>query len=68
MDALAIDTQCETLILTDSAWYREGTFWAAAWRQGELRFYGEYDCSLMRGNDDWYYSYIGVERDPITLK
>ena len=58
----------ETLILADSAWYREGTFWAAAWRQGALRFYGEYDCSIMRGNDDWYYSYVTAEGHPMTLK
>ena len=58
----------ETLVLTDPAWYREGTFWAAAWRQGALRFYGEYDCSIMRGNDDWYYSYVTAEGHPMTLK
>ncbi len=58
----------ETLVLTDTAWYREGTFWAAAWRQGELCFYGQYDCSLMRGNDDWYYSYITAEEYPMVLK
>ena len=57
----------ETLILADSTWYREGTFWAAAWRQGALRFYGEYDCSIMRGNDDWYYSYVTAEEHPLTL-
>ena len=58
----------ETLVLTDNTWYREGTFWAAAWRQGELCFYGEYDCSLMQGNDNWYYSYVTAEEYPIILK
>ncbi|MBE6951179.1 MAG: hypothetical protein E7451_07560 [Ruminococcaceae bacterium] len=58
----------EHLILIDTMLYQEGTFWTAIFRQGELTYYGEYDCSIMRGNDDWYYSYIGVERDPITLK
>ena len=58
----------ETLILADTSWYREGAFWTAAWQQGELRFYGEYDCSLLRGNDNWYYSYVTAEEYPITLK
>ena len=57
-----------TLILTDASHYRDGSFWAAAWQQGELVYYGEYDCSLMRGNDDWYYSHITAEAWPITLK
>ena len=57
----------ETLILTGTTWYQEGTFWAAAWRQGELTFYGEYDCSIMRGNDNWYYSYVTAEEYPINL-
>ncbi len=57
-----------TLILSDAAHYREGSFWTAAWRQDELVYYGEYDCSLMRGNDDWYYSSISAEAYPITLK
>ena len=58
----------ETLILADTAWFREGTFWAAAWRQDELTYYGEYDCSIMRGNDHWYYSYVSAEEYPIVLK
>ena len=58
----------ETLILTDTTWHKEGAFWAAAWRQGELRVYGEYDCSLLRGNDSWYYSYVTAEEYPIILK
>lgn len=58
----------ETLILTDTAWFREGTFWAAAWRQDELTYYGEYDCTLMRNNDHWYYSYVSAEEYPIVLK
>ena len=58
----------ETLILIDTAWYYEGTFWAAAWRQGELMYYGEYDCSLLQNRDNWYYSYITAEEYPIVLK
>lgn len=59
----------ETLILTDTTWPREpATFWAAAYRQGELVYYGEYNCSLMRGNDDWYYSSVRAEEYPIELK
>ena len=58
----------ETLILTDTAWFRESTFWAAAWRQDELTYYGEYDCSLMRSNDHWYYSYVSAEEYPIVLR
>lgn len=56
-----------TLILTDAVQYRDGAFWTAAWRQDELVYYGEYDCSLMGGNADWYYSYISPDTYPITL-
>lgn len=58
----------EHLILIDTTLYREGTFWTAIYRQGEQVYYGEYDCSLMRGNDDWAYGYITVDQDPIGLK
>lgn len=58
----------ETLILADTGYYREAMFWAAAYRQDELVYYGEFDCSLMRGNDDWYYNYITAEEYPLTLK
>lgn len=58
----------ETMILLDTSWYHEGTFWTAAWRQGELVYYGEYDCSLLQGRDSWYYSYITAEEYPISLK
>lgn len=57
----------ETLILADSTWFREGTFWAAAWTQDALRFYGEYDCSLMRGNENWYYSSVTAEHCHMEL-
>ena len=56
-----------TLILTDTAWYQDGTFWTAAWQQDAPVFYGEYDCSIMRGNDNWYYSYVTAQEYPITL-
>jgi hypothetical protein len=58
----------ETLILADTAWFREGSLWAAAWRQDELVCYGEYDCSITRGNDNWYYSYVTAEEYPVVLK
>ena len=58
----------ETLILADTAWFREGSLWAAAWRQDELVCYGEYDCSITRGNDNWYYSYVTAEEYPLVLK
>jgi len=58
----------ETLILLDTGYFRHGAFWTAVYRQGAQVFYGLYDCSLLRGNDDWYYSYITTEQDPVTLK
>lgn len=58
----------EMLVLTDAMYYREGAFWAGAWQQDQQLYYGEYDCSLMRGNDNWYYSHITLQEDPITLK
>lgn len=58
----------ETLVLLDTGNYRHGAFWTCAFRQGELVYYGLYDCSLMRGNDDWYYSYIRTEQDVVVLK
>ncbi len=58
----------ETLILADTGYYRESMFWAAAYRQDELVCCAEYDCSIMRGNDDWYYNYITAEEYPLTLK
>lgn len=52
----------QTLILMDTGYYREDTLWAAAWKQDENICYGEYDCSLMRCNDHWYYDYITADR------
>lgn len=52
----------QTLLLIDTGYYREDTLWAAAWNQGENICYGEYDCSLMRCNDHWYYDYITADR------
>lgn len=48
--------------------YQDGTFWIAAWRQGELLYYGEYDCSLMRGNDRFYYDLIAAQRVMLESK
>ena len=58
----------QTLILIDTTFYRNGTLWAAAWKQGEGICYGEYDCSIMRGNDHWYYDYISADRFSLILK
>lgn len=58
----------ETLVLVDTGNLHHGAFWTAAYRQDEMVYYGLYDCSLMRGNDDWYYNYISTEQDPIKLK
>lgn len=58
----------QTLILMDTGYYREDTLWAAAWKQGENICYGEYDCSLMRCNDHWYYDYITADRFGLELK
>lgn len=58
----------ETLVLLDTGSYRHGAFWAMALRQDEVVYYGLYDCSIMRGNDDWYYSYISTEQDAVVLK
>ena len=57
----------ETLILTDTNWHRDGIFWTAAWRQDTIVYYGEYDCSIMRGNDYWYDGYVTAEPFSITL-
>lgn len=57
----------ETLVILNSSHHRQGAFWTAAWRQGELVYYGEYDCSLMRGNDEWYYCYITTDEEPVEL-
>lgn len=58
----------ETLMLLHTGIYRHGAFWAMALRQDEVVYYGLYDCSLMRGNDDWYYNYISTEQDVVVLK
>lgn len=57
----------ETLVLLDTGSYRHGAFWTMALRQDEVVYYGLYDCSIMRGNDDWYYSYISTEQDVVEL-
>lgn len=58
----------ETLVLSCTTWDRASGFWAAAFRQGEAVCYGEYGCSLLRGNDDWYYSYVTTDGYPVRLK
>ena len=57
----------QTLILIDTTFYRNGTLWAAAWKQGENICYSEYDCSLMRGNDHWYYDHISADQFALEL-
>ncbi len=58
----------EQLVLINTTYSRDGSFWTAAFRQGELAYYGEYDCSLMRGNDDFYYRTVQVNDTPITIR
>ena len=59
----------ERLYLLSAAYsYHDGTFWTAVWQEGELLYYGEYDCSLMRGNEDWYYRSVDVESFPMMWK
>lgn len=59
----------QTLFLIDAMYsYRDGAFWTVAYRQGGLAYYGEYDCSLLRGNDDFYYRVITVDQDPVRWK
>lgn len=58
----------EYLYLLDTVYNRDGLFWAAAFREGEQVYCGLYDCSILRGNDDWHYSAITAETNPITMK
>lgn len=58
----------EHLILIDSTYYQDGTFWTAVYRRDQQVYYGEYDCSIMRGNDAFYYRAISVDQDPIVLQ
>lgn len=59
----------QTLLLMDAVHFaREGAFWTAAYRQGKLAYYGEYDCSLLRGNDDFYNAAITIDQDPVRWK
>lgn len=57
----------EYLYLLDTTYDHDGLFWAAVYREGEQVYYGLYDCSILRGNDDWHYSSITAEMHPITL-
>lgn len=47
--------------------YHDGAFWTAVWEQDALLYYAEYDCSLMRGNDDYYYREITTDLEPMVL-
>lgn len=58
----------EYLILAESCHYRDGAFQILIFRQGDTVYYGEYDCSLLRGNDDWYYNSIVPDYYPIQLR
>ena len=59
----------QTLLLIDATGsYRAGAFWTAAYRQGELAYYGEYDCSLLRGNENFYNGIITADQDPVRWK
>lgn len=55
------------LYLQGTCRYRDGAFWISVYRQGAQLYRGIYDCSLMRGNDDFYYGQITASQDPIIL-
>ena len=65
--ALRFDGQ-RLYLLNTGMYYETGAFWAAVWQQDELLYYGEYDCSLMRGNDNWYYNSITADFYPLQWK
>lgn len=56
------------LYLAEATYHYGGAFWTAVWQQGELCYYGEYDCNLLRGNDDWYYDTVYPNLIPLTLE
>lgn len=51
----------ENLIMMNTMFSYEGALWVLVCRQGEQVFYGEYDCSILRGNENWYYSSVWTE-------
>lgn len=61
------------MLVNNGKYYDNNAFWIAAFRQGETLYYGEYECSIMSGNDNFYYSMIftGAEdpdrMDPVIL-
>lgn len=55
------------LYLAETTYHYDGAFWAAVWQQEELLYYGEYDCNLLRGNDDWYYATVDPHLEPLIL-
>lgn len=70
-DAVTGDLRFENgrLYLLDAAnSYHDGAFWTAVWQEGELLYYGEYDCALMRGNDHWYYNSVTADLEPLQWK
>lgn len=56
------------LILMNTSNYQRYAFWTAVYQQGGQVYYGEFDCSLLRSNDDFYYREISTHQDVITLK
>lgn len=48
----------EQLVMLGSLFEGDGSFFVLVCRQGEQVFCGQYDCSLLRGNDSWYYRQI----------
>ena len=61
------------MLVNNGKYYDNNAFWIAAFRQDETLYYGEYECSIMSGNDNFYYSMIftGAEYpdrlDPVIL-
>lgn len=58
----------EYLTLVSCPYYDDGVFWTAVLRQGEMVFFGRYDCAIFLGNEPWYYNSIYSRYSPITLE
>ena len=58
----------KTLFLAVPGPYDPAYFTIAAFQQDAMVFYCEYDCSIMQGNENWYYSNVTAESYPIRLK
>lgn len=62
-----IEYDGEHLVLMNTLQEYDGAFWVLVCRQGEEVFYGEYTCSILQGNDSWYYASIFTD-DKMTFE